>query len=283
MKMSKKQASYLVAGCAVLCLFGLSIILVYKERSAMHRARDVFYARHATLLKVYDQPWWPSHAAQKALEVSIQSKEKTLNLLEESFLGPNKGQFSPSPKRATDMVFHLQATADRLRNGARDARVDLSDQSEGFGFGQLLDEGVPPSPAALVRLDRERQLIEFLANALFSSHPQQLSKVEREAIESGGPMQTKDTFIPAGRDWDALQVLSYDIIPVRFTFEGDTQHLRSFVNEIAASDWPLVIIDVAANPSKIRGRPQYDTLIDPIVSPVPMEFQVTVAWVGGTS
>jgi hypothetical protein len=146
-----------------------------------------------------------------------------------------------------------------------------------FGFDAYADAAtIPADPRVVPLLDKQRQILSALMDKLIASHPESIEKIEREALEAVGPAQKiPGTFeIDPGvsaRVPDAIETLAF-----RVSFQGYTESLRLFLNELAAFDLPIVVRSVevarpAGNDTVDTGQTQKKDKLESIFGAFGME------------
>ena len=157
---------------------------------------------------------------------------------------------------AVEVLPKVQGLIVDLRRSANSAGVSISEDAS-FGFARYREEVEPPSPEVIPLLDKQIQIVEPLISLLIASGPDSIVEVSREYVESGDP-NTRDpnrpipdapeTFIIAqeetARVAGALETLAFQMV-----FEGYTQSLRDFLNELSSLNLPLVVRDIQVEPA----------------------------------
>jgi len=137
--------------------------------------------------------------------------------------------------------FQRKAAAHTDENGEDDA-ITLPDDFA-FGFEQYLDEATMLDDAELIPvLDKQRQVLSYLLNKLYSADPDSIVSVKREFLEGKGEEDAKGFKIsPAvsARVPGAIDTLAFSL-----TFTGYTDSLRDFLNDLAKFDLPIVVRSV---------------------------------------
>jgi len=117
-----------------------------------------------------------------------------------------------------------------------------------FGFERYRDEAQPPRDESRIPvLDKQRQILSYLLNQLIEARPENIESVERELVETSaaGPEAAG-----AGATEDGFQISTavsarvpgaIDTMAFSLTFTGKTQTLRTFLNELAKFDLPIVV------------------------------------------
>lgn len=133
-----------------------------------------------------------------------------------------------------------------------------------FGFEQYIDEAtIPDDPNVIPVLDKQRQIIGYLLNKLFSADPHSIVSVRREVLEnkpkagdsergrnrergaSGGGFQVNAAI--SARVPGAIETLGFSL-----TFTGYTDSLRDFLNSLSKFDLPIVVRSIEVNRAETR-------------------------------
>ena len=125
-------------------------------------------------------------------------------------------------------------------------------QNFAFGFQEYIDEAKPLSdPERSAVLDQQRQILSYLMDKLIEANPASIVSVQREFLEQGQDQQNKSFQINeavSARVPGAIDTLAFEL-----SFTGFTDSLRTFLNNLAKFDLPIVVrsIDVQ-RPNKIK-------------------------------
>jgi hypothetical protein len=198
-----------------------------------------------------------------ALAANVTAAEASLAALRQALKGRER-RFEPAPVRSLDAYFAIAATVERLRVLAVRQQVALR-PDERFGFASYANEG--PDTDVLPGVNRQHWVIDHLVTTLFEARPRALLAVQRERPLPAGERAARqgpgsaaeataaarlgvvaaDFFTPAAQ----LRLRSPGLIDTeafRIEFSGQTQTLRTFLNEIAGFRLPLVVRSVEVEP-----------------------------------
>ncbi len=189
--------------------------------------------------------------------------------------------------RRPEAFFDLAAFVEAMQVRAQEAGVILRPE-ERFGFSAFAHEA--PEANQLADVLRERQMLQYLLDALMDAQPHQLLFVQRERpATSRGPTNLPSPSAPhaganaPGADGDYFDADPRTSIRVpgaveatafRLAFTGHTTSLRAFLNKLAASELPVVVraVEVTAEDSNGRTPPSQA----PLVAPRWSRFVVTI-------
>jgi hypothetical protein len=175
--------------------------------------------------------------------------------------------FRGVPTSRTDAYFNLATFVERTRQMAQLAGVEVGAE-ERFGFGAYANEG--PDSAIIEAVFKQRRIAEVILEALFSAKPERLVEVLRDdwEIASNDPVIVRPVTRPGANKTSATFVIDPQVtarVPdvvntyaFRIGFVGQTASLRTFMNQIASSDLPLIVrsveVELQAAARDRRGR-----------------------------
>lgn len=192
-------------------------------------------------------------------------------------IGKVRGQIQSSvgentPASPSDLLFELQGFVDRYTTRARSAREDGQairlPANFGFGFRDLLDSGVPPSESLIPGLWKQKEIMQYLLDALYSSDPISISTIEREQFAEevvpeeaprtvSGRRTTRTTVRTGPQGIFTINPLisarvpgAIDTLAFRVQFTGYTSTLRRFLAQLAEFKLPIVVRSVEVNLSQ---------------------------------
>ncbi|HTL66307.1 MAG TPA: Amuc_1100 family pilus-like protein [Lacunisphaera sp.] len=178
------------------------------------------------------------------------------------------------PAKPVDAYFEIAAFVERTRTEAAEAGVTAR-AGERFGFAAHASAG--PRPELVEAVGRQRAEIEQLIETLLASQPRALLAVQRERPltdaersqrkQPDGPAAAQSS-IARGREDETAVADFFDFDPVqsirrrglidtdafRLEFTGPTTSLRSFLNRLATSRWPVVVRNVEVEPVSSENR-----------------------------
>ncbi|MDO8539544.1 MAG: Amuc_1100 family pilus-like protein, partial [Opitutaceae bacterium] len=171
------------------------------------------------------------------------------------------------PSARTDAYFDLATFVEKVRELAARNEVDVHPEAVRFGFAAYANEG--PDGERIEPVFQQRQVAQYILEALLESRPRALLAVKREppvtkkeredrmaairaAAEGGTPPEPAEPpELPEGPDFFAIdaqasaRVPGYvDTLAYQVVFTGQTAALRNFVNRLAQFDLPVVVREV---------------------------------------
>jgi hypothetical protein len=175
------------------------------------------------------------------------------------------------PTARTDAYFDLATFVEKTRGLARQHGVDLRPEASHFGFAAHANEA--PDVERLAAVFHQRQIAQYLVEALLEAHPRALLSVKREwpltkkereerdaaaAAVAAGTAPAESATAPAGEGPDYFALDSrvsvrapgfLDSTAFRLSFVGQTSSLRSFLNRLASFELPVLVREVEVEPA----------------------------------
>ena len=166
------------------------------------------------------------------------------------------------PSEPTHLFFNIATFVQKMRVSAQKAQVKIK-PDEQFGFATYASAG--PDRDLIPQVYRQRQVAEYLLDALIDSQPSELVSLQRESPlgkdeKTAAPKLSESTAqatnAPATNN-DLFEIDSRITARVpgfvaasafRLTFIGDTESLRRLLNKLATFELPLVVRSVEVDP-----------------------------------
>lgn len=174
-----------------------------------------------------------------------------------------------NPERRTDAFFDIASFVERTRDRARRSGVAVAD-NEMFSFSLYTHTG--PEPELMPAVFQQRQIVQYLAEALIDARPRQLVSLHREqpltAQQKAARAQAEADAASSGSAPAAPEATEENTAPdlflieprlsarvpgfvdtqaYRLTFIGHSATLRAFLNKLATFELPLVVRLVEVN------------------------------------
>jgi len=244
--------------------------LIFERSQAAAKSQALVEQKQQELASLQATKPFPSDASKAAVEADLRRTQAALATMREELKGrgPTAQQLRSAkvPSEPTDSFFDLASFVEKTRVKAKQAGVQIK-PDERFGFASYASAG--PDRDLIPQVFRQRQIAEYLLDALFAAHPRELVSLQRErpltnaqvaAADAGKPMPAAPALAPAGKDADADL---FEIDPrisarvpgfvrataFRLTFLGETESLRVLLNKLAAFELPLVVRSVEVEPA----------------------------------
>ena len=152
--------------------------------------------------------------------------------------------------QSQELYFDIVAFIENYQRRARENGITVT-EAEGFGFSDLIANGKGPPLQYLPIVHLQKQVLSYLLSALYESHPDAITEVNRDAAyegdgSAGGRSPGIDLEDSAGSDEGVSAPVSVGLHTLGFelVFEGRTRTLRAFLNRISAFERPLVVRSV---------------------------------------
>jgi len=143
-------------------------------------------------------------------------------------------------------ISDFSRSAETHLDGSGEAAPIRVDEGMAFGFEAYAQQAsVPEAVSAIPKLDQQRQVLVYILTQLIDANPQAILSVERELVvgENLAAEQVKSSFriepAVSARVADAIDTLAFRVV-----FDGYTDNLRLFLNNLAQFDWPIVVRSV---------------------------------------
>ncbi len=240
---------------------------IYDRSSAAGKSAKVVAEKNNELTSLLNTNPAPTQESKAAVEADLRRTQAALAIMREELKGrgPTAAALRSAvvPAEPTDLFFNIATFVEKTREKATAASVKTK-ADERFGFSAYANAG--PDRELIPQVFRQRQVAEYLLDALIEARPVELVSLQRErpltkadiaAIASGQP-------VSAPRGGGGTQVVSdlFEIDPritarvagfvgasaFRLTFTGETGSLRSFLNKLATFELPLVVRSVEVEP-----------------------------------
>ena len=139
-------------------------------------------------------------------------------------------------------IFEYQRKAAVLTDKGGESVEIIVPDDFAFGFEQYLDEARMLDDEDLIPvLDKQRQILSYLLDKLYSAEPESILSVEREVLE------LKDEGTGSAKGFAINSAITskvsgaIDTLAFRLTFTGYTDSLRRLLNDLAKFDFPIVV------------------------------------------
>ena len=249
-------------GMVAVCVlaFAVELFLVFRASSATVKADRALKTAVGTLTTTLT-------ATPATTSENLQAAQQNLKDLQAKLDGIVKtlgttGNFSPPPADAVTLMADVQHFVDNFKAQAVSGNIVIADPGNfTFGMGQYYGPVPPPPPEKIAAVFKQMEILEYILNQLYAAksgdadQKMMLESVERENVApatsaGGNPTDTgpKDTFAVAPLV-SAKQAGAVDTLAFRFKFIAYTDTLRTFLNELAQFEYPLVVRSVEVEPA----------------------------------
>ncbi len=259
--------------CSALIVIGVVVAgegwCIFERSRAVQKNQKILVQKRRELAALQEVNPFPSEANKAAVEADLARTQTALATMREELKGrgPTAGQLRSAkvPAEPTDVFFDLANFVEKNRDNAKQFGVKIK-ADERFGFSAYSSAG--PDRELIPQVFRQRQIAQYLIEALFNAHPRELFSLQRErprtnaemvAIASGQPLPvTVGEPRLSSADTDLFEIDSRISARVpgfvtatafRLTFIGETESLRTLLNKLATFELPLVVRSVEVEPS----------------------------------
>jgi hypothetical protein len=208
---------------------------------------------------------FPNDESKTAIEADLRRTQIALDTMREELKGrgPAGEQLRAAkvPAEATDLFFDLATFVEKTREKATAANIKFK-ADERFGFTAYANAG--PERELIPHVFRQRQVIQYLVEALIASNPKEINAIQRErpiskaelaesAQAASGEFTTPKTLKSVTSDPDLFEIDPritarvpgfLNATSFRLVFNGDTESLRKLLNKLATFELPLVVRSV---------------------------------------
>jgi hypothetical protein len=246
----------------------------------------------------------PGREVATAIEADLDRARRALAAMQDALKGrgPESERLHAAkiPAARTDAYFDLAAFVERTRQLARNHGVDVRPEAAQFGFATHANEA--PELERIPVVFRQRQIAQYLIEALLEARPRALVSITREFPLTAREREERDAAAAAaargerapepaanrgGADFFALDPRAsvrapgvLDATAFRLTFIGQTDSLRTFLNRLASFELPVLVREVEVEPATLEESVPVTAATDDTISgmaaPDPASVVLTV-------
>lgn len=278
-----RRKNPLFVGALTLCgaLAAGEIYLIWERWSATRQTAATLQQRELQLGEMANTMPPPSREVARAIEEDLERAQRALASMQAELKGrgpaAEKLRAAKVPTARTDAYFDLATYVERMRDLAKKNEVAVRPEASRFGFAAYANEG--PEVERIEPVFRQRQVAQYLMEALLESRPTgllaakrepTLTKAERQTREealaaaaaaaAGGqpvdPTTIPEVPVPDGPDYFQIdpraskRVAGFvDTEAYRFVFTGQTAALRTFLNRLASFELPILVSEIEVEPA----------------------------------
>jgi len=240
---------------------------IYDRSTAARKSAATLAQKRTELNSLLTTKPVPSTESKAAVEADLHRTELALANMREELKGrgPTAEHLRSAtvPAEPTDAFFNIATFVEKMREKTQAAGIKIN-ADERFGFTAYASAG--PDRELIPQVFRQRQISEYLLDALIAAHPVELISLQRErpltkadiaaqasgqggaaASAAGSQTPSPDLFQIDPRI--SARVPGFvDATAFRLTFVGETESLRSLLNKLATFELPLVVRGVEVEP-----------------------------------
>lgn len=242
---------------------------IYDRSAAAAKNAKVVAQKRAELTALLATSPAPSAESKAAVEADLKRTEAALATMREELKGrgpaAERMRSATVPPEPTDLFFNITTFVEKTREKAQAAGIKLK-ADERFGFSAYASAG--PDRELIPQVFRQRQVAEYLLDALIEARPAELLSVQRErpltkaekdaiasgsaqggtAVRASGSAQGATDLFEIDPRITARVAGFVDANAFRLSFTGETEALRAFLNKLATFELPLVVRGVEVEP-----------------------------------
>jgi hypothetical protein len=242
---------------SVIAVLGLAVIAggwgIYARSSVLKKSVAQTAQKRSELEMLLGSRPAATEESKALVEADLRRTETALAKMREELKG--KGPTAEAlrsavvPTEPTDLFFNITTFVEKTREKAQAANIKIK-PDERFGFAAYANAG--PDRSLLPQVFRQRQVAEYLLDALIEARPTELVSVQRERPPgqraSGGNAQGPSDLFEIDPRITARVSGFVNASAFRLTFTGETESLRSLLNKLATFELPLVVRSVEVEP-----------------------------------
>ncbi|NBB79419.1 MAG: hypothetical protein GVY36_08240 [Verrucomicrobia bacterium] len=252
----KKNLVFSVVLLVCLLAFAAGAYLTYAEIARISQQEQTLRSAKTQLNSVLNADPSPTEANVEATRKNVRELTAELESIRTSL--EQGARLNMSTDGIQVMASIQQFITDYQKKAEQNIRQDdeavpisLPDDFA-FGFEQYIDEAtIPDDPEVIPVLDKQRQIISYLLNKLFSADPHSIESVKREVLENksvaegaGDRRRNRSEGFKINPAISASVPGAIETLGFRLTFTGHTDTLRKFLNSLARFDLPIIVRSV---------------------------------------
>jgi hypothetical protein len=290
-------------GLAIAALLGLGecawIYERYDTARSLAAKRD---QKRTELLGLRELTPAPTREVAKAIEAELARAQEALATMQVGLKGkgPLLEQLRQArrPAARTDAFFDLATFVEKTRELARKSGVEVRPEAARFGFATHANEG--PETDRIEAVFVQRQIAQYLTEALIEARPKALVSVKRERPLTKLEREQRNAIAPAGAEVPpAAETLPdpgedgpdffsinprisvrrpgyVDSLAFRYVFIGQTGALRSFLNRLATLELPVLVREVEVEPASAEDAQNAASADEANAEPAPVAASIVL-------
>lgn len=245
------------------------LALIYERFSASRAAEKRLTQRRTDLESMAILMPPPTREVAGAIETDLAKAQQALASMQAELKGRGsvgeRLRSAKPPGARTDAYFDLATYVEKARAAAGQHEVEIRPEAARFGFAAFANEG--PTPDHIEPVFRQRQIAQYLVDALIEARPRALFSLKREATLGKADREARAAALANGQpppevhgeegpDYFTIdprvtaRVPGFiDTQPFRLVFTGQTAALRSFLNKLATFELPVLVREVEVEPA----------------------------------
>jgi len=235
--------SLVIATCLLVFIAGSYLALT--ESGAISEARQAMTSAEARLKNLCFSDPAPSAVNVEASKENVAQLKAALNAIRDDL------QRGDRLKTSSDGIGVMAGVQQFISEYQRKSSEQVDSTNEpvpislpqdfAFGFKEYIGEARPlVDPKRSTVLDQQRLILSYLMDKLFEAKPASIVSVSREFLEQG-PSQKIGKSFQINNAISARVPGAIDTLAFELSFTGYTDSLRSFLNDLAKFDLPIVV------------------------------------------
>lgn len=239
---------------------------IYDRSTAASKSAAVLAQKRTELNSLLTTNPVPSAESKAAVEADLHRTEVALAKMRDELKGhgptAERLRSAAVPAEPTDAFFNIATFVEKMREKTQAAGIKIK-ADERFGFTAYASAG--PDRELIPQVFRQRQIAEYLLDALIAAHPGELVSLQRERPLTKADIAAQASGQAASSAASNSQTASVDLFQIdprisarvpgfvdasafRLSFIGETESLRSLLNKLATFELPLVVRSVEVEP-----------------------------------
>ncbi|WPJ93948.1 Amuc_1100 family pilus-like protein [Coraliomargarita algicola] len=242
----KKNLTFTIVVIICLLAFGAGAYLAFNESGKIGKAKQKITSAETQLNSLRFADPAPSDENVAASQENVDQLVAELEKIRENL---ERGARLTTSTDGIGVMAGIQQYISEYRRKAA-AHTDENDLESpiglpkdfGFGFEQYVDNASPLEDEQLIQtLDQQRQILSYLLDRLYSADPESIVSVKREVLEQKSDGKGNDKQFSISEAVSAKVPGAIDTLGFSVSFTGYTDSLRSFLNDLAKFDLPIVV------------------------------------------
>lgn len=255
--------------CVLLALGELA--LIYERFAASRAAAKRLQERGVELQDMAQRIPPPTREISAAIEADLAKAQAALSSMQGELKGRGPAaeriRNAKVPAARTDAYFDLATFVEKIRELARKRDVDIRPEAARFGFSAFANEG--PVQDHIEPVFRQRQMAQYLVESLLEARPRAILSIKREHTIGKAEREARAAAVANGEilpevtgddgpDYFTIDPRVSARVPgfidttaLRLVFIGQTAALRTFLNQLASFELPVLVreveVDTATN------------------------------------
>lgn len=259
----KNSLFAIVLTVCVLLVLG-ELALIYERHTASRAAVERLEQRKSELMEMSQLVPPPTRETATAIEKDLVNAQAALAAMQAELKGRGPAaeriHSAKVPAARTDAYFDLATFVEKARERAAKHEVEVRPEAARFGFAAFAHEG--PMQEHIEPVFRQRQIVQYLVDALIDARPRAIVSIKRERTVSKAEREARAAALANGEslpepefeegpDYFVIDPRVSARVPgfidtsaFRLVFIGQTAAARTFLNRLASFELPVLVREV---------------------------------------